>query len=182
MLANILLGFAFLASSEEGGGGLLSVNPGLAFWTVITFLLLLFLLSKFAWKPILSALTEREKQIEDSLKMADSAREEAKKMMEDNKVFIQKAEEEARKIVEKSREFAENMKNQIIEDSKNQAQKIIDNAKKESSRLQQEMFTELKNEIANISVDIAERIIKEKTDSQTNKVVIEKYLKEISKN
>jgi F-type H+-transporting ATPase subunit b len=65
MIGNTILGFANYAASEGGGGGLLSVNGGLAFWTVITFLLLMFLLRKFAWKPILESLSEREQKIEE---------------------------------------------------------------------------------------------------------------------
>ncbi|MDP1994372.1 MAG: hypothetical protein Q8K40_03905, partial [Ignavibacteria bacterium] len=93
---SILALSALFASSEEGGsGGLLSVNPGLAFWTVLTFLILLFILKKFAWKPILAALDEREQKIKDSLLMAEKANEEAKQMIEDNKKQLLLAEDEA---------------------------------------------------------------------------------------
>ncbi|MBW7841262.1 MAG: F0F1 ATP synthase subunit B, partial [Ignavibacterium sp.] len=112
MIANILFAVIALIVSEgeSAEGGLLSVNGGLAFWTVVTFLLLVLLLSKFAWKPILSALKQREDAIKDSLEQADKAKEEAKKILAENQNNLAKAEEESKKIIEQSRQFAENLK------------------------------------------------------------------------
>lgn len=182
MISNIILGFAFYAASEEGGGGLLSVNGGLAFWTVITFIALLLILRKFAWKPILSFLSEREKQIEDSLRSADIANQEAKKLTEENKQIIQRAEEEAKKIREQIRTDAQNAREKLLQESKEQAQKIIEDAIKESERKSAEIFGELKNQIASISIEIAEKLIKQNVDAETNKGVVEDYLKDILKN
>jgi len=99
MIANILFAVVALIVSEgeSAEGGLLSVNGGLAFWTVVTFLLLVLLLSKFAWKPILSVLKQREDAIKDSLEQADKAKEEAKKILAENQNNLAKAEEESKK-------------------------------------------------------------------------------------
>lgn len=184
MIANILFAFIALIVSEgeSGGGGLLSVNGGLAFWTVLTFLLLVFLLSKFAWKPILSALKQREDAIKDSLEQAEKAKEEAKQILAENQNSLAKAEEESKKIIEQSRLFAENLKEQMLRDSKAQAQKLLDDATAEIERKKNAAFDELKNQIADISIKAAEKILKENLDADKNKKLVDKYISEISKN
>lgn len=174
---------ALFASSEEGGGGsLLSVNYGLAVWTILTFLILLFILRVFAWKPILAALAEREQRIKDSLQMAEKANEEAKQMIEDNKKQLLLAEDEAKKIVEQSRVYAEKLKTQLLEESKAQSQKLIENASQEIDRKKLEAFADLKNQVADLSLSIAEKILKQSVDKNANAEMIKKYIDEIQKN
>ncbi len=172
----------FLVIAAEGGNSLLSVNAGLAFWTTITFLLLLFLLGKFAWKPILTALKQREDNIKISLEQAEKAREEAKKILEENQASLSKAEDESKKLIEESRQYAAHLKEQMLKDSKIQAQKIIEEASAEIDRKKSEAFTELKNQIAEISVQAAEKILKQNLNADVNKKIVESYINEISKN
>jgi F-type H+-transporting ATPase subunit b len=179
MLSNILLG---VIASEGGGGSLLDVNPGLIIWTIITFLVLLIILRKVAWKPILTALDNREKEIEDSLNRAEQAKEEAQKILEENQASLAKVEEESKKIIDQRRAYAENLKEQMLKDSKGQAQKIIEDAGNEIERQKDAAFEELKNQIAEISVNAAEKIIKENLDAEKNKTIVNKYLSGISNN
>ncbi|HCY76191.1 MAG TPA: ATP synthase F0 subunit B [Ignavibacteriales bacterium] len=184
MIANST--FAFLAlvvsESESGGGGLLSVNGGLAFWTSLTFILLLILLTRFAWKPILSALKQREDAIKDSLEQAEKAKDEAKQILAQNQNSLSKAEDESKKIIEQSRLFAQNLKDQMIKDSKEEAKKLIEEAAAEIDRKKNAAFDELKNQIAEISVQAAEKILKENLDAEKNRKIVDKYINEISKN
>jgi F-type H+-transporting ATPase subunit b len=184
MIANSTFAFIALVVSEtEGGsGGLLSVNGGLAFWTTLTFILLLILLTKFAWKPILSALKQREDAIKDSLEQAEKAKDEAKQILAQNQNSLSKAEDESKKIIEQSRLFAENLKEQMIKDSKAQAKKLIEEASAEIDRKKNAAFDELKNQIAEISVQAAEKILKENLDAEKNKRLVDKYISDISKN
>lgn len=181
MIANVLA-FSSMYASEGGGSGLLSVNEGLAFWTVLVFVILMLLLKKFAWKPILKALDEREKNIKDSLELAIKSKEEAQILIEENKSNLLKTEESARKIINEARVYAENLKTQILEDSKEQAQKIITSASEEIDRKKEEAFGQLKNEVAEISLQIAEKIIKQNLDAKLNEEVINKYINELQKN
>src|SRR5690606_35023209 len=119
---------AVIAIAPEGGGSLVDVNPGLIFWTVITFVILLIILKKVAWKPILSALNQREDAIKESLEKAEKAKEEAQKILQENQASLLKAEDESKKIIEQSRQFAEKIKDQMLRESKEQAQKIIEDA------------------------------------------------------
>jgi F-type H+-transporting ATPase subunit b len=181
MLAMLNIAMMFF-SEGEGGGTLLDVNPGLIFWTVITFVLLLLILKKLAWKPILNALSEREKLIRDSLEKAENARIEFEKLTQDNKVRMAKAEEEVQKIIEQGREYAEKIKAQEIEKSRNEAKKMIEDATAAIERKQQESFNNLKEQIADIAVKSAEKIIRETLDKEKQLKIVDKYIQDITKN
>lgn len=184
MIANLLFAFIALVVSEgeSSGGGLLSVNTGLAFWTTLTFILLLLVLTKFAWKPILSALKQREEAIKDSLEQAEKAKDEAKKILSENQNSLAKAEEESKKIIEQSKIYAENLKDQILKDSKDQAKKLIEEASAEIDRKKDAVFDELKNQVAEISIKAAEKILRENLDVEKNKKIVDKYVNDISRN
>ena len=184
MIFGMLLAFAarYSGGEEGGGGGLLSVNPGLAFWTVLTFILLLLILKKVAWKPILAALDERETKIKESLELAEKAKQDTALLIEENKKSMAKADEEAQKILSESKKFAEQVKTQLLEQSKVQADKIIADASLEIERKKQEAFTDLKNQVAEISIQIAEKLIKKNLSPELQKEVIDTYIKDIQKN
>jgi F-type H+-transporting ATPase subunit b len=179
MLTQITLA---VIASEGGNGGLLDVNPGLMIWTVITFIVLLFILKRVAWKPILAALDKRENDIKESLAQAEKAKDEAKMILEENQANLAKAEEESKKIIEQSRAYAESLKEQLMRESKEQAKKIVDDASSEIQRSKDAAFEELKGQIAEIAVNAAEKIIRESLDAQKSKHVIDKYLNDVTKN
>jgi len=180
----MLFGFVLsvLASPEGGGGGLLDVNPGIAIWTVLTFVVLLIVLKMVAWKPILSALSQREDAIRESLEKADKAKEEAQKMLNENQANLAKAGEEAKAIIEQSRQFAEKLKDQMLQDSKQQSQKIIADASAEIERKKEAAFSELRGQVAEIAINAAEKILQENLDKEKQKKVVDKYISEITKN
>jgi F-type H+-transporting ATPase subunit b len=170
-----------LALASEGGS-LIDVNPGLIFWTAITFILLLLILKKLAWKPILSALSQREDAIKDSLEKAEKAKEEAQKILQENQASIAKAEEESKKIIEQSRTYADKLKEEMLKDSKGQAQKIIEDASSEIERKKEETFNELKTKVAEIAIQAAEKILSENLNKDSNKKLVDKYLDDITRN
>lgn len=161
---------------------LLEVNPGLIFWVILTFLVLLWVLKKVAWKPILSALDQREAAIKESLEKAEKAKEEAQKVLDENQANISRAEEESKKIIDQSRAYAEKLKDQMIRESKEQAKKIVDDASAEIERKKDEAFNELKNQVAEIAINAAEKILKESLDKESNKKIVDKYISDISRN
>ncbi len=171
---------AFL--SEEGGGSLIDVSPGLIFWTVITFVILLIILKKIAWKPILAALDQREAAIKDALEKAEKAQDEAKKVLEENQANLLKAEEESKKIINQSREYAEKLKEQMLQDSKEQAKKILDDAAAEIDRKKEAAFDELKTQVAEIAIKAAEKIMNENLDNEAQKKIANKFIGEITRN
>ncbi len=171
---------AVLAFSGGEMGSPLDINPGVIFWTVITFGILLLILKKVAWKPILSSLDERERLIKESLEKAEKAKEEAEKLIAENQANIAKAEEEAQKVIAQSREYAETLKNQLIEEGKIEKKKIIDEALAELERKNQEAFLKLKEQVADIAIDAAEKIIRENLDREKQIKLVNKHLENIS--
>lgn len=181
MFADMIFGLLALAP-QEGGGTLLDVNPGLIVWTVITFVLLLLILRKVAWKPILTALDQRETAIRESLEKAEKAKEEAALILKQNEANLARAEEESQKIVEQSRQYSEKLKEQMLHESRVQAQKIIEDASAEIERKKEAAFDELKSQVAEIAVKAAEKILKESINPELNKKLVNNYINEITKN
>ncbi len=180
MLFNLSL--AVIALAPEGGGTLIDVNPGLIFWTVITFVVLMIILTKVAWKPIIAALNQRETAITEALEKAENAKEEARKVLDENQANLVHAEEEAKKIVDQSREFAEKLKEQMIIESKQQAKKIIEDAAAEIERQKESAFDELKSQVVQIAIQATEKILREKMDAESQKKIVNEYISEITKN
>ncbi len=178
----LLNNLALLAFFKEEMGSPLDINPGVIIWTTLTFLVLLWVLKKAAWKPILDSLDTREKKIKESLEQAEIARKEAEKLIAENQENLAKAEAEAQKIIAQSREYAETLKEQIISESKDEARKILENAEAEIQRRQKEAFAQLKSEVAEIAVDAAEKIIKANLDKEKQIELVNKHIDEISKN
>ena len=177
-----IINLAFLAFSGESSGGLLDVNPGLIFWTVITFVILLFILKKMAWGPILNSLNERENFIKDSIDKAEKAQADAEKLLAENNANLAKAEEEAQKIIEQGREYSDKLKVQMLEESKNEAKKLITEATSEIERKNQEAFNNLKDQVADIAIDAAEKIIRANLDKEKQTKLINEYIKDLNKN
>jgi F-type H+-transporting ATPase subunit b len=179
MLFSFIL--AFFSVILEGIN-LVEVSPGLIIWTIVTFIVLLIVLKKVAWKPILTALDQRESAIRESLEKAEKAKEEAQKVLDENQANLSKAEEESKKIIEQSRAYAEKLKNQMLQESKQQAQKIVADASEEIERKKEAAFNDLKNQIAEIAVQAAEKILKENVNKEVNKKIVNDYISEITKN
>ncbi len=176
------LNLSIFTFASEGGGSIIDVNPGVIFWTVVTFVILMIVLKKLAWKPILTALDQRESSIRESLEKAEKAKEEAEKILLENKERLAKADEESKKLVNKSREYAEGLKEQLLKESKEQAQKIINDATQEIERQRESAFEELKSQVAEIAVEAAEKILKENLNKETQKKIADNYINEITKN
>ena len=175
--------FALLALSSEGGGGsLVDINPGLIVWTAVTFILLLLILKKVAWKPILTALDQREAAIKESLEKAEKAKDEAQRILYENQANLSKAEEESKKIIEQGRIYAEKLKDQVIKESNDQAQKILNEATAEIERKKEETFSELKSQIADLVIQTTEKVLGETVDRNVQKKIADKYINEIAKN
>lgn len=181
MLAFLNIAFV-LVQAEEHKGGLLDVNPGLIIWTIVTFIFLLLILKKLAWKPILGALDQRENFIKDSLEKSEKARTDAEKLLEENKANLARAEEEAQKIINQGRELGEKLRNQILNESKDAARKMIDEAASEINRKNQESMEMLKNQVAAIAIQAAEKIIRENLDKDKQTNIVNKFIDELPKN
>ncbi len=139
---------------------LVTPEIGLIFWTTVIFSLLLLVLKKYAWKPILSAVDERNKSIEDALKAADKAKEEMLALNVDNERILMEAKKERDVLLKEGREIKEKVIAEAKDKAKLEADKILVSAKEQITNEKMKAITELKNQVAELSIEIAEKIIK----------------------
>jgi F-type H+-transporting ATPase subunit b len=157
------------------------INPGfgLIIWMAISLLIVLFILKKYAWKPIMNALKEREGSIEDSLRAADKAREEMKELKLDNEKLLRDAKDERDALLREARVIKE----KIIEDAKEragrEANNIVESAKKRIENEKKAALVEIKNTIATTAIEISEKILREEfKDKKKQAAFIKEMLKE----
>lgn len=161
------------------------VNPGigLIFWMALSFGLLLFILGKFVWPPIMKALHEREKNIELALHEADKAREEMKQLMFTNEQMMLEAKEERDKLIGEARQIRESLIEEARTKAAEEASRMIENARERIHFEKLAAITELKNQIANLSIEIAEKVLKkELSDPAKQEEMVRESLKEINLN
>lgn len=151
---------------------LLQPDPGLIFWTLIVFGIVVLLLKKFAWQPILNALDEREQSIRNSLDQAEKARKEMAELTSDNERILNEAKEERARIIKEAKETHESILGEAKEKAKVEASKIVADAAKEIETQKMAAITEVKNSVGNMAIDIAEKILKRELD---DKVKQEEY-------
>ncbi len=163
--------------------GLVTPDFGLVFWMLVTFGIVLFLLKKFAWKPILQSLKERETSIEDALKSAEKARDEMAKIQADNDKILQQAKTERESLLKEARE----VKDKIIADAKteatSEAAKIIVSARRQIESEKATALSQIRQEVVSLSVEIAEKILRENLKSDARQTEFaSKLLKDIQLN
>ena len=154
---------------------------GLFFWQLFIFIGLILLLKKFAWKPILDAVNERETSIKDALSSADEARKEMASLQEDNQKILQEASAEREALLKEARTSGADLLAKAKEDAKLEADKILSQAQDAIQNEKRAAINELKNQVAQISLEIAEKVIEgelEDKDKQTS--LVEKLLKDAS--
>lgn len=156
---------------------------GLFFWQVLIFVGLIFLLKKFAWKPILDAVNDREEGIKNALLSAENARKEMQNLQADNQRILQEARLERDNMLKEARE----MKDKMVEDAKTEAQaqgqKMIDQAKAAIESEKNAAMTELKLQVSTLSLSIAEKLLKEElSNKEAQTKLVEKLLGDVKLN
>jgi F-type H+-transporting ATPase subunit b len=147
---------------------------GLFFWQMLIFLLLIFLLRKFAWKPILDAVNEREEGIKNALLSAEIAKRDMQNLKSDNEKLLAEARFERDVILKEAREIKDKIISEAKEDAQVQAGKMIEQAKAAINSEKNAAMTELKNQVSSLSISIAEKVLREELsnkESQTKLVV-----------
>ncbi len=139
---------------------LLKPELGLMFWTTVLFLLLLFILKKFAWKPILDMLKEREEGIATALQSAEKAKAEMALLTADNQRILNEAKEEKAKILKEARDTYDKIVGEASEKAKAEAAKILAEAKRDIENQKNAVMVEIKNQIGTLATDVAEKMIR----------------------
>ena len=146
--------------------GFLSPNPGTIFWMIIIFGIVLFVLWKFAWTPILNALNEREESIANALSSADLARKEVEGLKADNEKVIAEARKERDIILKEAKEIKEKIVAEAKEKAAQEAQKTIDQARHQIQAEKTAAISDIKKQVAELSVMIAEKVIKKELEKK----------------
>lgn len=154
---------------------------GLVFWQTVTFLIVLVLLSKFAWKPIMAALSDREKSIEDALGAAENAKKEMAKLTASNAELLKEARIERDKLLKDAKSAADKIVNDAKTIASVESEKIIANAQEAIEAQKKSALADVKNEVASLSLEIAEKLLRSSLSSnQSQKDLVKKYVGELN--
>lgn len=158
-------------------------SPGLFFMQLVIFVVLLFIMAKFAWKPILSSLKAREESIADALKSAEDAKHEMAQLKTDNEKLLQEARIERDKMLKDAIDAAKKLKEEAKEDANKQADKIIEEAKAAIEIEKNAALKEVTTKVAEISLQIAEKLIRKNLSSEKEQqALVQQFVKDTNLN
>jgi F-type H+-transporting ATPase subunit b len=160
-------------------GGITDINPGLTLWTGITFLVLLFVLGKFAWGPIVKMLAERERTIRDAIESAKKERAEAERLLAAQKQALGQAQREAAEIAKRNQQEVEVLRQELTARARKEADELVATAR---LQIQEELVkarAELKAQVADLAIDAASRIVKTSLDEKAQRALVEEYIAQL---
>ncbi len=161
---------------------LVHLDPGVIIWTALTFGLLLLVLAKTAWKPILKALDTREDSIRQSIERAEEAKHEAERLLAENRKGIAEAEGRAQELIREAREMAEKVRAEAMSKAQADANRLLDRARSEIEQDKQQALEQLHGVVAELAVDAAGKILKESIDMARQRKLVEGFLDTMEKN
>ena len=163
--------------------GLLSVSVGTVFWASIAFIAVLVILKKMAWGPILQTLEEREQGIANALKQAELAKEEMTSLKSGNEQLLKEAREERDRILKDAKEIGDKMRAEAKERAAQDGAALLANAQREIETQKKAAIQELKNQVASLSIQIAEQLVKDKlSDAEKQNALNSKLIEELKAN
>lgn len=156
---------------------------GLFFWQIVTFIILVFLLTKFAWKPIMKAIDERENTINNSLAAADEAKVEMMHLKEDNKQMMKEAREQRDQLLRDAQAMKKRMMDEAAEEAGKKSAELIAKAQQTIQAEKKLALKDIKTQVASLSVQIAEQVLKaELKDEKSQKALVSKMLDDVQLN
>ncbi|MFH0976710.1 MAG: F0F1 ATP synthase subunit B [Spirochaetota bacterium] len=159
--------------------GLLKVEPGLLIWTIITFLTMVLILWKSAWKPIVNALDSRAQKLKGDIEKAERSRADAEAILKKHSEMMENAREETAKIIAEGKTSAEKIRSEIIAKASQESKDIADRAKREVVMAKDKAVSELKLEIVNIATDIASKIIVKNLKPEDQEAIVKNALNKV---
>ena len=158
---------------------LLDPHVGLIIWTIITFLVVLLVLKKFAWPHLLAALDEREKRISDAIAAAEQARQESEEVLREHRQKLATADEEARQVVAEAREAGANLRQTIVSQAREEAERMLDQARTSIESEKRAAIAELRRETASLAVQAAGALIDANLDDEKNRGLVDDFIARI---
>ena len=167
------------AEGEAAQGGLLTPSGGLMFWTLIIFLFLFFILSRYAFKPITAAVEARAKALEDATAAAKADREAAAALLAEHRSQIEGARAEAQKMIVEGRQVGEKIRADMIEETRAQQQDMLERARREIEGEKQRAIADLRREAVDLAIAGAGKVIEKNLDADSNRRIVETFLSSI---
>jgi F-type H+-transporting ATPase subunit b len=170
-----------LAQEAEGGSvNLLSPSGGLMFWTLIIFVLLLLLLSKFAFPPILGAVEARERSLQEAIEGAKADREAAAALLAQQRAELERSRTEAQQLIAEGRSAGEKLRAEMLEQTRQQQQELLDRARREIEAERDRAIAELRREAVDLAIAGASKVIEQNLDSTANRRLVETFLASVA--
>ncbi len=154
-------------------------EPGLIIWTLVSFFILLILLKKVAFPPILKGMKKREETIKQQLEEAQKTKKEAQDLLEDYKRQLAEARSEAQKIINEGKSLGENMRKEIVQKAQEESNQIVKRAQEEIELQKQKAILELQEKIADLSIMAATKIINKSLNTEDNRRLVEDYVSKV---
>ncbi|HUP51710.1 MAG TPA: F0F1 ATP synthase subunit B [Longimicrobiales bacterium] len=172
-------GSAWAQGGGEGGGGLYDINTGLSVWTLLVFAILVVVLGKFAWGPILNMVEEREKGIQAKLDEAAALNADAAKLLEQHREQLADARRQASELIAEGRTAAERVRKDIEEKARAEGQAIIERARAEIERERDAAIDMLRKESVDLALAAASKLMQENLDQAKDRALVERFLGEL---
>ena len=168
---------ALAAAAAEGEPvNLLSPHGGLMFWTLLIFLVLFFVLWKFAFGPITAAVEQRERALEEAIAGAKRDREEAARLLAEHKTQMEQARAEAQRLIAEGRAIGEKMRTDMLAETKGQQQELLERARRDIAAERDSAIAQLRREAVDLAIAGAGRVIEKNMDSAQNRRLVEEFL------
>jgi len=160
-------------------GGLTQINPGLTLWAAITFLVLLVVLSRFAWGPIVKMLDEREKTIREAIESAKKERAEAERLLVEQKASLAAASREAAELAKRNQQEVETLRQELTAKARKEADDLVAGARKQIVEETSKAATQLRGMVADLAIEAAGKLVKANLDEKSQRQLVEEYLKQL---
>ncbi len=168
-------------AAHDAPAGLLDMDGGLMFWTLLIFIVLMFILSKYAFGPITAAVEARERALEEAIQGAKRDREEASAMLEQQRLQIEAARNDAQRLIADGRASGEKLRADMLEETRQQQQELLDRARREIGAERDRAIQELRTEAVDLAIAGASRVIEQNLDDASNRQLVEKFLGSLDK-
>ena len=172
---------AIAQEAEHETRGLLDMNAGLMFWTLLIFVALMFILSKYAFGPITAAVEARERALEDAINAAKLDRENAAKLLEEHRLQIEAARNDAQRLIADGRAAGEKLRAEMLAETSAQQQELLDRARREIQAEKERAIADLRSEAVDLAIAGASRVIEKNLDDRSNRALIESFLGSLDK-
>ncbi len=159
--------------------GIANINPGLTLWTGITFIVLLVVLAKFAWGPIVKMLADRERTIREAIEAAKKERAEAERLMAEQKDALLRAQREAAELARRNQAEVEALRAELTAKARKEADDLVASARKQIEEETRKAVAELRAQAVDLAIDAAGRLVKANLDDKAQRKLVEEYIEQL---